>query len=390
MLVIACAWIWVGGNTSIEGAQELIDDREGHTVMPEVIQPTAELISRLKLPDGFKITLFAQGLGSPRMMAVSDDGTVYITRRDSADVIALRDADGDGEAEPESIVIKELPGVHGIAIRNDVMYLCTVHELYAADMKNGRLGEPRKMLGGLPPGGRHPNRTIGFGPDGMLYITVGSTCNCCLEDYPESATIVKVRADGSGRQIFATGLRNTVGFGWHPETKAMYGMDHGTDWLGDNFPPEELNLLEEGRQYGWPFVYGKGSLIELENYPEAFDPKTYVEKSTPSILEYQAHSAPIQMIFYTASQFPEEYRNDAFVAMHGSWNRKPPSGYSVVRIKFENGRPTGFKEFLTGFFLEDRLITFGRPAGVAVAKDGSLLVGCDKTGVVYRISYPGQ
>lgn len=165
-------------------------------------------------------------------------------------------------------------------------------------------------------------------------------------------------------------------------------MDHGTDWLGDGFPPEELNRLEAGKHYGWPFVYARGELIQLKNYPEGFSAESYLARSTPSVLEYRAHSAPMQMVFYTGTQFPEEYRNDAFVAMHGSWNRKPPSGYEVVRVRFVDGKPSSLEQFLTGFLIEEKVpMTFGRPAGLAVAADGSLLVGCDKTGVIYRISY---
>ncbi|HNR14666.1 MAG TPA: PQQ-dependent sugar dehydrogenase [Thermodesulfobacteriota bacterium] len=388
LLLTVCAWILSVAVACGQQGTELIENREGYRVMPEIIQPTDELVSRLKLPPGFIVTTFAKDLGAPRMMAVSDDGTVYITRQDSADVIALQDADGDGKAEAPQVVVKGLPGVHGITLHNGAMYLCTVQELYVADMKTGAVGQPKKIMAGIPPGGRHPNRTIAFGPDEMLYISIGSTCNCCIEEHPESASIVRVAADGSTREIFATGLRNTIGFDWHPESKLLYGMDHGTDWLGDDFPPEELNRLEQGKHYGWPFVYGRGKLIDLQDYPEQFDSEAYVAKSTSSLLEYTAHSAPIQMVFYTASQFPEEYRNDAFVAMHGSWNRKPPSGYEVTRITFDNGRPTGVEPFLTGFLLDgDRPQTFARPAGIAVAKDGSLLVGCDTTGVVYRISY---
>ncbi len=370
--------------------EELLEDRGGRTVVPEVRRPTPELISSLKLPEGFKIGIFAEELGAPRMICVGEDGTVYVTRREAGDVIALRDIDGNGRADSRKTVVGNLPGVHGITIHGGRMYLCTARELYVADLKGSDVGPRRKVLGGLPPGGRHPNRTIAFGPDGWLYITVGSTCNCCIEKNPESAAIIRVREDGSGRTIFATGLRNTLGFGWHPLSREMYGMDNGSDGLGDEIPHEELNRLEEGRHYGWPFVYDMGEVIKLKTYPKGFDRKAWLARSTSPVLLYTAHTAPLQMAFYTGSQFPEEYRNDAFVAMHGSWNRKPPAGYEVLRVKFtSDGKPMEFKPFLTGFLVDKdgSPWTFGRPAGIAIGKDGSLLVGCDKTGVIYRIHY---
>jgi glucose/arabinose dehydrogenase len=388
--------IWLllmsGSAGGVEKGRELIDNREGHSVQPQVIQPTEQRLKRLELPEGFWIGVFASGLGAPRMMAVGEDGTVYVTRRETGDVLALRDEDGDGRAESIRTVVRSLPGVHGITVHEGKMYLCTVDAAYVAEITGDGIGKPRKILDGLPPGGRHPNRTMAFGPDGLLYITVGSTCNCCLEEHEESASIIRVRPDGTGRELFATGLRNTLGIGWHPETGEMYGMDHGTDWLGDDFPPEELNRLGGGNHYGWPFVYGKGKLIQLQNYPEGFDAEDHVARSTPSVLEYQAHSAPLQMVFYTAGRFPGGYRNDAFVAMHGSWNRKPPGGYEVVRVRFEDGKPASFEPFLTGFLMRENgePKTFGRPAGLAVTRDGALLVGCDKTGFIYRISYEGS
>jgi glucose/arabinose dehydrogenase len=323
-------------------------------------------------------------------MAVAEEGTVYVTRREPGDVLALRDEDGDGRADKIATVVSDMPGVHGIALRDDTLYLATVREVYAVPLQGTEVGEPRRVLSGLPPGGRHPNRTLGFGPDGLLYISVGSTCNACMEESPESAAILQAKADGSKRAVFASGLRNTIGFGWHPQTQQMWGMDHGTDWLGDDFPPEELNRLQSGQDYGWPFIYGDGQIIELTDYPISMDKlKQLAARATLAVLKYTAHSAPIQLAFYTATQFPEPYRNDAFVAMHGSWNRKPPSGYEVVRIDFEDGRPRAIEPFVTGFLVEGPAY-FARPAGIAVAADGALLIGDDANGAIYRVSYGGD
>ncbi len=388
------------GSEGGKGPDELLKGKEtGHDFKPARRQPTEKLIQQLKVPDGFHVTKFAEGLssklpsesgqalGGPRMLAVGPDGTIYVTRRDPGDVLALRDSKNAGKADEKKTVVKDLPGVHGIALHDGKMYLCTVHELFVCDMKDGAVGKPKKLLDDLPKGGQHPNRTLGFGPDGMLYLSVGSTCNCCIEKDPENATILRAQPDGSGRKIFAKGLRNTVGFAWHPASKQMWGMDHGIDWLGDDEPPEELNLLEAGKDYGWPFVFGDRKTIPLESHPKVGKLKDYAAKTIPPVLNYQAHSAPIQMAFYTGTQFPKDYHHDAFVAMRGSWNRKPAVGYEVVRIKFDKGKPLQFQKFLTGFLIEDGQAYFGRPAGLAIAADGALLFGDDVHGIIYRVAY---
>lgn len=366
--------------------RELLDDkRQGEAFSPRVVAPTPERQARLRVPDGFEVSVFAEGLGRPRMLAVGEDGTVFVTRRDPGDVLALRDEDGDGRAEPPRTIL-ELPDVHGIALRGGALYLATEREVLVSPLRAGSAEPPRRLLGDLPPAGNHPNRTLGFGPDGQLYLTVGSTCNCCLEQDARSATIMRLDpADGAAR-IWARGLRNTIGFAWHPRTGELWGLDHGSDWLGDEVPPEELNLIREGADYGWPFVWGDRRTIPLESHPAVGDLQQYAAGTTPPVLGYQAHAAPIQMVFYTAAQFPAEYQGDAFAAMHGSWNRGTPAGYEVVRIRFdESGRPEAIEPFLTGFLDEQRRTTCGRPAGIAVAADGSLLVGDDANGVLYRI-----
>ena len=238
------------------------------------------------------------------------------------------------------------------------------------------------------PFSNHNGGSVRFGPDRMLYITVGSTCNECDETNDESATILRAKPDGSAREIFASGLRNTIGFGWHPQTGEMWGMDHGIDWLGDNEHGEELNQLVAGARYGWPVVYDKGKFNPAEE-AKGTTKEEWARTSKEPVLLYTPHAAPMQMAFYHSDQFPPEYRNGAFVAMHGSWNRKPPSGYEVVHIRFQDGKPAEIKSFFTGFLVEEngKPAFMGRPVGLAIDRSGALLVSDDGNGVIYRVSH---
>ncbi|MCW5982244.1 MAG: sorbosone dehydrogenase family protein [Bryobacteraceae bacterium] len=364
----------------------------GHVLRPEQVEATPERIESLSVPPGFRVSKFAEGLGKPRIIAVAEDGAVYVTRREPGDALLLMDKNGDGVADEQKTVARQ-EDMHGIAIHGDRVYLTTVKEVYVADRQSdGSLGELQRIIDDLPDGGQHPNRTLAVGPDDMLYITVGSTCNACDESNEENATLLRAQLDGSGREIFASGLRNTIGMDWRPGSNELWGMDHGTDWLGDDQPKEELNLIEAGQRYGWPFVYGRGKFDYSNEPPGGVTHEEWARKSREPALLYTAHAAPMQMLFYDGDQFPEEYRNDAFVTMRGSWNRKPPSGYEVVRIRFQDGKPQEFEPFLTGFLVRqgDGWTQFGRPVGLAVAADGALLIGDDTNGVIYRVSHEGR
>lgn len=360
-----------------------------HVVEPQKLALTPEATQQIEVPDGFRVTRFAEGLEDPRMLAVAPDGAVYVTRRDNGDVLLLPDADGDGVSEAPKVIARR-PQMHGIAVDGTKLYLTTVTEVFVADRKpDGTIGELRRIIDDLPHAGQHPNRTIGVGPDGQLYISVGSTCNACDETSPEFATMLRARPDGSSRTIFASGLRNTIGFAWHPTTGALWGMDHGIDWLGDDDQPEELNEIAQGKQFGWPYIYADGKVNPQDEPPGGIPAETWARMSTVPTLMYTAHAAPMQMAFYTGQQFPDEYRHDAFVAMRGSWNREQPSGYEVVRVRFEHGRPVKIEPFMTGLLVQQgsEWKFLGRPAGIAVARDGALLVADDENGVVYRISH---
>lgn len=358
---------------------------------PAKVEPTAQRLAGLKAPEGFAVTVFASGLKNARIITVNKDGTVYISRRDQGDVVMLKDSDGDGKADGAPVVVANRAGAHGIAIHENKFYLVTVKELFVADiMDDGRLGPLKLLTGDLPDGGQHLNRSMAFGPDGMLYLSAGSTCNACNESSPESATLLRLTPDGKQRSIFASGLRNTIGFGWQPQTGELWGMDHGIDFLGDDAQPEELNRIELGKQYGWPHVTGAGDIYPQSTPPGEISKEEWKAQSQPMVLGYTAHSAPMQMVFYTGSQFPAEYKGDAFVTMRGSWNRKNPSGYEVVRIRFENGQARAFEPFVSGFLTDGAKTHIARPVGLTQARDGALLMTDDANGVVYRIAYQGK
>ncbi len=318
-------------------------------------------------------------------MAVSDDGTVYVTRRSVGDVVMIKTGK-DGKAETPVVASRDK--MHGIAIKGSQMWLATVADVYVTDIKaDGTLGELQRIINDLPDAGQHPNRTMGVGPDGMLYISVGSTCNSCTESRPESATILQASPDGKKRRIFASGLRNTIGFDWRPGTSELYGWDQSFDFIGDEVPAEEINKIEDGKYYGWPHVMEDNKPNPINAQDNTVKIAEWLEKSTPMALGYKAHSAGIQMAFARSGEFA----GDAFVALRGSWNAKPARGYEVVRIAFEDGKATKVIPFLTGFLQganTSQPTVSGRPAGLAFLPDGSMLVGSD-TSVIYRITGPG-
>lgn len=387
------------GAGSSEPAADEDRGREGVQIVGHVIKPvpldwSEERMSRLALPDGFDIDVFARDLENPRMIRVADDGTVYVTRRENGDVLMLRDSDGDGAAD-ERKVVAEREEMHGIEIDGETVYLMTVNEVFRTERhEDGTFGELETIADDFPEGGQHPNRMVVMGPDGKLYLSVGSTCNACGETDEENATIVSMSPDGSDRAVHASGLRNTIGYGFEPSTGRLYGFDHGIDWLGDNEQHEEFNRIEEGARYGWPYVYAM-SRFNPQDTPPDMSFSEYAEGSEEPIGLHVPHAAPVQMAFYTGDAFPEEYRGDAFVAFRGSWNRQPPSGYEVMRVDFEEGEPVAMEPFLTGFLMEDEASptgwgNMGRLAGLAHGPDGALYLSDDTGGMIYRLHYAGD
>ena len=359
------------------------------TFSPERVAFDESLLSRLSIPPNFTVTVFARDLGGVRVLVAAPDGTVYASVPSAGTILRLRDLDGDGRAETVETVLQGYAGVHGLALGNGTLSFATPTTVYSVPLgADGAPGTPAVVADGLPGSGGHQAPGLGLGPDGRLYLTLGSTCNVCDEASPERAAM-SVLENGT-RRVFASGLRNTMGFDWQPATGALYGADQGVDLRGDDLPPEEINRLRDGGNYGWPYVYG----AQVPDMLTPFDPpgttkEAFAVTTEPSVLDLPAHSSPIQLRFYNGTAFPAEYRGDAFVTLHGSWNRNPPNGYRVARLQFsDQGEPVGYGDFLTGFLYDGNRV-FGRPAGLAVLPDGALLVGDDFNGVVYRVAYAG-
>ncbi|HET9451931.1 MAG TPA: PQQ-dependent sugar dehydrogenase [Aggregicoccus sp.] len=385
MLLLAAS-----GCYKVKGALEAGTSARSELALPAKEPFSEALLSRLRVPPGFRVEVFAQGLEGPRILALAPDGSVLVSRPGQGDVLRLRDGDGDGRAEEVRPVLSGLKGVHGLAVHAGQLYLAAPGTLWAAPLgADGTPGAVRALVTDLPPGGQHDKPTLGVGPDGKLYLSVGSSCNVCAGEGDARALLLRFDLEGSGREVFARGLRNTLGFAWHPDTGALWGMDHGSDHRGNDLPPEELNELKAGRDYGWPYVFGARQPDLLFEPPEGQTREAYAERTEPMVLGYQAHSAPIQLLFHDGRGLPAQLRGDGFVTLHGSWNRDPPTGYKVVRLRFEQGRPARFEDVLTGVLSPDRKRQVGRPAGLLQLRDGSLLVGDDTNGVLYRVRYVG-
>ncbi len=350
--------------------------------------------ARLRVPRGFKAELWAGDLGHARWLLAAPNGDVFLAQARDGNVILLRDNDGDGKAEFRATYVSGLSRPHGMAIHNGYFYVADTRAVWRAKYTAGAnrpAGELAEVTppGALGSGGGHWTRNLAFHPDGgKFYVSIGSRSNISEED-PPRATIKEFSIDGTGGRLFATGLRNPVGIEFHPSTKALYTVVNERDGLGDGLVPDYFTRVQEGGFYGWPYSYiGPNPQPGYAERAPDLVRKTIV----PDVL-FQSHSAPLGLTFYTGSQFPEEYKGDAFVALHGSWNASQPTGYKVVRVRFRDGRPLGeYENFVTGFWARGtkRAEVWGRPVGLAVAADGSLLIADDSGSAIWRVSYDGN
>jgi glucose/arabinose dehydrogenase len=336
----------------------------------------------LQLPEGFQINVFAQNLPGVRFMTIGPDGDLYASLMSGGQIVRLPDLNGDGQADQAITVASGLRQPHGLAFRDGSLYVGETNRVSRlSDSDGDGVYETVQPLADLPSGG-HSTRTIGFGPDGMLYVSVGSSCNVCIEQDERRAAILQMGPDGSNPRVYARGLRNAVGFVFQPGTGDLWASNNGRDMLGDDEPHETINLVHDGDNFGWPrCVNGE--------YPDPqFGREGACDGITRPAVEMQAHSAPLGLDFYQGSVFPAEYQGDLFVAFHGSWNRSVPTGYKVVRIPFHDGRPDGeAQDFIVGW--QGASDVWGRPVDVLTAPDGSMFVSDDKKGWIYRVTYGG-
>ena len=364
--------------------------------------PPEKAAAREGLPAGFELSVYAEGLDRARFMSFGPDGTLYVGTN-SDKVYALPDKNRDGRADAVIVFAGGLRSPHSVAWHEieppgdfitpkprpkpqGWLYVGETHRVIRLRDTDGDFkadepdsGEQELVVANLPTGGQHFTRTVGFGADGGLYVSVGSSCNACREEDARRAAILRFNADGSGMGTYARGLRNAVGFAWHPTTMEMWATDNGRDWLGDELPPEELDLVRRGDDHGWPACYGQRrpdpDLGSVER----------CAKTQPATFEMPAHSAPLGLDFYTGTMFPEEYRGDLFIAFHGSWNRSVPTGYKVVRVRFKDGKPVAMENFVDVWFKGGRVEH--RPVDVKTGPDGALYISDDRGGTIFRVTY---
>jgi glucose/arabinose dehydrogenase len=336
----------------------------------------------LHVPPGFKVTLFAHVNGA-RVMTVGPDGALYVSQTGSGQIARLVDVNGDGVADSQTVAVRGLDGPHGMAWRGDWLYIANMGAVVRVRIQNGKAVTAPEVLATYSGNGGHSTRSIVFGADSGMYISIGSSCNLCVETAPDRAAVMRYDLDGKGGRVYSRGLRNAVGMALHPVTKEIWVSQNERDNLPPNhedLPPEEINILQDGGDYGWPYCYGD----RIPN-PEYHD-QARCDRIIAPALKMQAHSAPLGMTFLAnATQFPAEMRGDLLLAFHGSWNRDVPTGAKVVRIRVVNNRPVSAEDFLWGFQRPNGS-RWGRPADVAVWKDGSVLVAEDLGGGIYRIS----
>ena len=356
-------------------------------------------LNLIKMAPGFKIELYATGVTNAREMALGPKGTLFVGSRNkpAGDTVhAVVDRNGDHKADQVLTIAKGLIEPSGVAFHNGALYVGEIGRIVRFDNIESKLespGPPVVVNDTLPKDTHHGQKFIAFGPDGMLYVPVGAPCNVCdkEKDDPRYASILRMKPDGSGLEVFASGVRNTVGFDWHPRTRELWFTDNGRDNMGDDVPRDELNTApKKGLHFGFPFCH-QGDVSDPE-----FGKTRPCSAFQPPARPLDAHVAAIGMRFYTGRMFPEDYRNQIIIAEHGSWNRSIPQGYRLSLVKLDGNKVVSYTRFAEGWLRGMKPApaggamigdVWGRPADVMVMPDGALLVSDDKAGVIYRISY---
>jgi glucose/arabinose dehydrogenase len=338
----------------------------------------------ISLPPGFKIEVYADGIEDARSMTLSENGILFVgTRSSNGSVYAVVDSNKDNVADEVVIVASSLNTPNGVAMNDGHLYVAEINRiLLFRDIEQNFRNKPVPEIikDDLPTERHHGWKFIRFGPDGKLYVPVGAPCNICLSEDERFASILRMNPDGTGQEVFAHGVRNTVGFDFHPSTNELWFTDNGRDWLGDNSPPDELNHAPKtGLHFGYPHWHGKN--ISDPDFGEGHSASEF----TLPAKELGPHVAALGMRFYTGTMFPSEYQNQIFIAEHGSWNRSEKIGYRVMLVKLEGNNVVSYKPFATGWLQGESVA--GRPVDIQQMPDGALLVSDDHAGVIYRISY---
>lgn len=359
-----------------------------NTWLPAITGKSAELpLSSIKLPKGFVIEVYAEAENA-RSLALAPSGTLFVGTRDAGKVYAFQDTDGDFKADRKFVLASGLKMPNGVAFRNGDLYIAEKSKISRISKIESNLSAPgplQVVYDKYPDDDSHGWKYIAFGPDGKLYVPVGAPCNICEPSDPIYASITRINADGTGFEIFASGIRNTVGFTWHPVTRNMWFTDNGRDRMGDDVPPCEVNTVTEpGQHFGYPYCHG-GTVKDPE-----FGNKRPCSDFVKPVQALGAHVAPLGIKFYTGSQFPAEYKNQIILAEHGSWDRSKKNGRRLVLIKVDaSGKSQSYDTFASGWLDDVTQKVWGRPVDVILLKDGSMLVSDDYADVIYRISYRG-
>lgn len=340
-------------------------------------------LSLIKLPEGFEIEIFADNVKGARSLVRGEKGTIFVGSRSAGNVYAIVDENNDNKADKIYTIAEGLNMPNGVAIKDGSLYVAEINRVIRFDDIEDNLANPPKhavVNNKFPSDTHHGWKFIRFGPDGKLYVPVGAPCNICESEDERYASIMRMDPDGSNLEVYAHGIRNTVGFDWHPLTKELWFTDNGRDWFGENKPADELNrAFKKGMHFGYPYCH-QGDLA---------DPKYGTGRScdefTPPAQKLGPHVASLGMRFYTGSMFPAEYKNQIFIAEHGSWNRISPLGYRITLVKLEGNKAISYEVFAEGWLQKSGKI--GRPVDVMQMPDGSLLVSDDHADKIYRISY---